>query len=52
MAILLTTYMRKQIAEITLPSAPRLGLNIKQIFKGVLADADGRERWMSRFSYW
>jgi mediator of RNA polymerase II transcription subunit 12 len=52
MAVLVTTYMRKQIAEIALPSAPRPGLNIKQTFKGVLADAESRERWLSRFSYW
>ncbi|KAJ7350313.1 hypothetical protein DFH08DRAFT_106631 [Mycena albidolilacea] len=46
-----TGYMKKQLADIALPSAPRLGLNIKQTFKGVLADADTRERWISRFSY-
>ncbi|KAF9528525.1 hypothetical protein CPB83DRAFT_314750 [Crepidotus variabilis] len=51
MAILVTTYLRKQISEITLPSAPRPGLNIKQTFKGVLAEADSREKWISRFSY-
>lgn len=44
--------MKKQLADIALPSAPRPGLNIKQTFKGVLADADTRERWISRFSYW
>jgi hypothetical protein len=52
MAVLMTTYLRKQIAEITLPSAPRPGVNIKQTFRGVLSDFDSRERWMSRFSYW
>lgn len=44
--------MKKQLSEIALPSAPRPGLNIKQTFKGVLADADSREKWMSRFTYW
>jgi mediator of RNA polymerase II transcription subunit 12 len=44
--------MKKQLADIALPSAPRPGLNIKQTFKGVLADAEGREKWISRFSYW
>jgi len=44
--------MKKQLADIVLPSAPRPGLNIKQTFKGVLADVDTRERWISRFSYW
>lgn len=48
----MTGYMKKQLADIALPSAPRPGLNIKQTFKGVLADAEGREKWISRFSYW
>ncbi|KAK7057438.1 Med12 domain-containing protein [Favolaschia claudopus] len=50
-ANVVTGYMKKQLADIALPSAPRPGLNIKQTFKGVLADADTRERWISRFSY-
>ena len=51
-ANVVTGYMKRQILEIALPSAPRPGLNIKQTFKGVLADADTRERWISRFTYW
>jgi mediator of RNA polymerase II transcription subunit 12, fungi type len=51
-ANVVTSYMKKQLADIVLPSAPRPGLNIKQTFKGVLADIDTRERWVSRFSYW
>ncbi|KAJ7497070.1 hypothetical protein FB451DRAFT_214151 [Mycena latifolia] len=50
-ANVVTGYMKKQLADIALPSAPRPGLNIKQTFKGVLADSDTRERWISRFSY-
>ncbi|KAJ7594649.1 hypothetical protein C8J56DRAFT_444559 [Mycena floridula] len=50
-ANLVTSYLKKQLAEIKLPSAPRPGLNIKQTFKGVLADFDSRERWISRLSY-
>ncbi|KAJ7039194.1 hypothetical protein C8F04DRAFT_1087468 [Mycena alexandri] len=50
-ATVVTTYMKKQLADIALPSAPRPGLNIKQTFKGVLADADTRDKWISRFSY-
>lgn len=50
-ANVVTSYMKKQLADIALPSAPRPGLNIKQTFKGVLADLDTRERWISRFSY-
>ncbi|KAH7888428.1 hypothetical protein F5I97DRAFT_1803562 [Phlebopus sp. FC_14] len=46
-----TTYIKKQLADIALPSAPRLGLNIKQTFKGVLSDPETRERWVSRFAY-
>lgn len=47
-----TSYLKKQLAKITLPSAPRLGLNIKQSFKGVLSDPDSRDGWVSRFTYW
>ncbi|KAF8070344.1 hypothetical protein FPV67DRAFT_1413891 [Lyophyllum atratum] len=50
-ANVVTSYMKKQLADIALPSAPRPGLNIKQTFKGVLSDADTRERWISRFTY-
>ncbi|KAF9219563.1 hypothetical protein BS17DRAFT_760662 [Gyrodon lividus] len=46
-----TSYLKKQLADIALPSAPRLGLNIKQSFKGVLSDSESRERWVSRFTY-
>lgn len=46
-----TGYIRKQLGEIALPSAPRPGLNIKQTFKGVLSDSESRERWVSRFGY-
>ncbi|KAI6044642.1 hypothetical protein EDC04DRAFT_2641397 [Pisolithus marmoratus] len=42
-----TGYIRKQLGEIALPSAPRPGLNIKQTFKGVLSDSESRERWPS-----
>lgn len=46
-------YLKKQIADIALPMAPRggLSLNIKQTFKGVLSDNGLREKWISRFSY-
>ncbi|TRM70308.1 hypothetical protein BD626DRAFT_448794 [Schizophyllum amplum] len=51
-AITITGYLKKQLSEIVLPSAPRPGLgNIKQTFKGVLLDEDSRERWVSRFTY-
>ena len=48
----MTTYLKKQLAEIALPSAPRPGLNIKQTFKGVLSELESREKWISRFTYW
>ncbi|TFL04760.1 hypothetical protein BDV98DRAFT_330597 [Pterulicium gracile] len=48
---IVTSYLKKQLSEISLPSAPRLGLNIKQTFKGVLTDPESQERWLSRFSY-
>ncbi|TDL22582.1 hypothetical protein BD410DRAFT_821184 [Rickenella mellea] len=50
-ATIVTGYLKKQLADIALPSHPRAGLNIKQTFKGVLSDADTRERWIQRFSY-
>ncbi|TFK44503.1 hypothetical protein BDQ12DRAFT_21589 [Crucibulum laeve] len=50
-ANMVTGYMKKQLNDIALPSAPRPGLNIKQTFKGVLSDSDTRERWISRFTY-
>lgn len=30
----------------------RAGVNIKQTFKGVLAESESRDKWVSRFSYW
>ncbi|KAG1807752.1 hypothetical protein EV424DRAFT_1543731 [Suillus variegatus] len=50
-AIVVTSYIKKQLADIALPSAPRPGMNIKQTFKGVLSDAESRDRWVSRFTY-
>ncbi|KAI6121312.1 hypothetical protein F5141DRAFT_1186585 [Pisolithus sp. B1] len=50
-ANVVTGYIRKQLGEITLPSAPRPGLNIKQTFKGFLSEPELRERWVSRFNY-
>ena len=46
-----TGYLKKQLMEIGLPSAPRPGINIKMTFKGVLSDPDSRDRWVGRFSY-
>ncbi|KIY53080.1 hypothetical protein FISHEDRAFT_69221 [Fistulina hepatica ATCC 64428] len=51
LANLFTGYLKKQLADIALPSAPRAGLNIKQTFKGILSDLESREHWISRFSY-
>ncbi|KAI0068850.1 hypothetical protein BV25DRAFT_1904185 [Artomyces pyxidatus] len=50
-ANVVTSHLKKQLGDIVLPSAPRLGLNIKQTFKGVLSDPETRERWISRFTY-
>ncbi|OAX39947.1 hypothetical protein K503DRAFT_781763 [Rhizopogon vinicolor AM-OR11-026] len=50
-AIVVTSYIKKQLADIALPSAPRPGMNIKQTFKGVLFDSESRDRWVSRFTY-
>ncbi|KAI0026676.1 hypothetical protein K488DRAFT_65362, partial [Vararia minispora EC-137] len=50
-AAVVTGHLKRQLAEIVLPSAPRPGVSIKQVFKGVLSDPDTRERWLSRFTY-
>lgn len=50
-ANVITGYLKKQLLDIALPIAPRLGLNIKQTFKGILSDPDSRERWVSKFIY-
>ncbi|CAK5281407.1 unnamed protein product [Mycena citricolor] len=47
----MTGHLKKQLTEIALPSAPRPGLNIKQTFKGVLAEQEGRDKWIGRFVY-
>ncbi|KAI0259684.1 hypothetical protein BC834DRAFT_606637 [Gloeopeniophorella convolvens] len=46
-----TGYLKKQLGDIILPSAPRPGLNIKSTFRSVLADGDTRARWISKFTY-
>jgi len=51
-ANIVTSYLKKLLAEIALPSAARPGLNIKQTFKGVLNDPETRDKWVSKFSYW
>lgn len=44
-------YLKKQLGEITLPSAPRLGMSVKSAFRGVLADQASRDTWVARFTY-
>lgn len=51
-ANVVTSYLKKMLAEIGLPSAARTGLNIKQTFKGILNDPDMRDKWVSKFCYW
>ncbi|KAG7090909.1 hypothetical protein E1B28_009986 [Marasmius oreades] len=46
-----TSHLRKQLQDIALPSPVRAAVNIKQTFKGVLADTETRDKWISRFSY-
>ncbi|KAI0769653.1 hypothetical protein BD413DRAFT_627402 [Trametes elegans] len=50
-ANVMTSYMKKQLGEIALPSAPRLLASIKQTFKGVLSDSETRQKWLARFTY-
>ncbi|KAF8532506.1 hypothetical protein JB92DRAFT_3138291 [Gautieria morchelliformis] len=50
-ANVVTSYLKKLLAEIGLPSAARTGLNIKQTFKGILNDPELRDKWLSKFCY-
>ncbi|EJD35643.1 hypothetical protein AURDEDRAFT_117332 [Auricularia subglabra TFB-10046 SS5] len=50
-ANVVTSYVKKLLADIALPSAPRAGLNIKTTFKSILADPESRERWLARYTY-
>lgn len=50
-ANVVTSYIKKLLTDIALPSAPRTGLNIKTTFKSILADPVSRERWLARYSY-
>ncbi|KAI0633322.1 hypothetical protein C8Q77DRAFT_1217758 [Trametes polyzona] len=49
-ANVMTSYMKKQLMDIALPSAPRLVAS-KQVFKSVLSEDKTRQSWISRFSY-
>ena len=44
-------YLKKQLGEIVLPSAPRAGVNIKQGLRNVLTDEKTSETWVKRFKY-
>lgn len=46
-----TSYLKKQITEVTLPTATRLGISSKSTFRGVFSDNDSRQKWVSRFTY-
>jgi mediator of RNA polymerase II transcription subunit 12 len=46
-----TAHLKKQLSELALPAAPKLSLNVKSTFKGVLTEADTRDRWVARFTY-
>jgi len=50
-ANVVTSHLKKQLGDIILPSAPRPTLNIKSVFRSVLADSETRARWISRFTY-
>ncbi|KAF8530471.1 hypothetical protein BU17DRAFT_35400 [Hysterangium stoloniferum] len=50
-ANVVTGYLRKILAEIALPPAARVGLNIRQTFKGILNDPEARDKWVAKFSY-
>lgn len=50
-ANVMTGYIKKQLLEIGLPGAPRAGLHIKQVFRGVFNDPELRDKWVLKFSY-
>ena len=50
-ANVVTSHLKKQLGDIILPSAPRPTLNIKSMFRSVLADSETRSRWISKFTY-
>ena len=50
-ANVVTSHLKKQLGDIILPSAPRPTLNIKSMFRSVLADSETRTRWISKFTY-
>ncbi|KAH9166651.1 hypothetical protein EDB89DRAFT_2128588 [Lactarius sanguifluus] len=50
-ANVVTSHLKKQLGDIILPSAPRPTLNIKSMFRSVLADSEARSRWTSKFTY-
>ncbi|KAI9448864.1 hypothetical protein BJY52DRAFT_1309908 [Lactarius psammicola] len=50
-ANVVTSHLKKQLSDIILPSAPRPTLNIKSMFRSVLADSETRGRWTSKFTY-
>jgi len=47
----LTTYVRKLLSDVTLPSPPRQGLNIRQSFKNSFADSETSEQWTRKCAY-
>ncbi|KZO95835.1 hypothetical protein CALVIDRAFT_598893 [Calocera viscosa TUFC12733] len=44
-------WYKKQLGEITLPTARLQSTALKQVFKGVLLDVDNRIAWCSKFVY-
>ncbi|KZV96289.1 hypothetical protein EXIGLDRAFT_435689 [Exidia glandulosa HHB12029] len=50
-ANVVTSYFKKLLDKIALPSAPRAALNIKQTFNSILANTNAREEWLAKFTY-
>lgn len=48
----LTSSLKRQLGEISVPAVSRTGANIKQVFKRTkLSDPEGREAWADKFAY-
>ncbi|KAH9053238.1 hypothetical protein EDB87DRAFT_1711186 [Lactarius vividus] len=50
-ANVVTSHLKKHLGGILLPTAPRPTLNIKSMFRSVLAGSEARSKWASKFTY-
>jgi mediator of RNA polymerase II transcription subunit 12 len=46
-----TAHLKKQLAELALPAAPKPGPILKSTFRGVLLEPEPRARWVAKFAW-